>query len=56
MSSGGSVTAWIGQLQAGQKGPVNRFYQRYWLWLVGLAPKELKGARLHAAAEIVSSP
>jgi DNA-directed RNA polymerase specialized sigma24 family protein len=44
MSSQGSVTAWIGQLCAGDRAAVQPLWQRYIHRLVALALKKLRGA------------
>jgi DNA-directed RNA polymerase specialized sigma24 family protein len=51
MPAAESVTTWIGQLHQGQESALGKLHQRYWPWLVGLARKRLKGARLHEADE-----
>jgi RNA polymerase sigma factor (sigma-70 family) len=44
MSSQGSVTAWIDQLRAGDRDAVQHLWQRYYVSLVALARKKLRGA------------
>ena len=51
ISSPGSVTHWIGRLQAGDKEVAQHLWDRYFQQLVGLARKKLRGVRLRAADE-----
>jgi RNA polymerase sigma factor (sigma-70 family) len=51
MSSEGSVTHWIGQLQAGNSAAAQPLWERYFQQLVHLARKRLQGAPRRAADE-----
>jgi RNA polymerase sigma factor (sigma-70 family) len=51
MSSEGSVTNWIGQLQAGDSAAAQKLWERYFRRLVGLARKKLQDAPRRAADE-----
>lgn len=51
MSSDGSVTNWMGQLQAGDPAVAQKLWERYFQRLVGLARKKLEGAPRGAADE-----
>jgi len=51
MSSEGSVTHWLGQLQAGDPAAVQPLWERYFQRLVGLARLKLRGAPRRAADE-----
>jgi DNA-directed RNA polymerase specialized sigma24 family protein len=51
MTSKGSVTRWIGQLQAGDPEAAQRLWERYFRRLVGLARKKLHDAPRRAADE-----
>jgi RNA polymerase sigma factor (sigma-70 family) len=51
MSSKGSVTNWIGQLQAGDPAAAQKLWERYFRRLVGLARKKLQDAPYRAADE-----
>jgi DNA-directed RNA polymerase specialized sigma24 family protein len=51
MPSEGSVTTWIGRLQAGDHAAAQPLWERYFLRLVGLARKKLGDAPRRAADE-----
>jgi DNA-directed RNA polymerase specialized sigma24 family protein len=51
MSSADSVTHWLRQLQAGERGAAQKLWERYYLRLVGLARKRLQGLPRRAADE-----
>jgi hypothetical protein len=51
MSSDGSVTRWIDQLQLGDPAAVQQLWQRYFQRLVGLARKKLANAPRRVADE-----
>jgi DNA-directed RNA polymerase specialized sigma24 family protein len=51
MSSDGSVTRWIGLLQAGDAAAAQALWEHYFRRLVGLARKRLRGAPRRAADE-----
>src|SRR6266851_7408636 len=51
MSSAGSVTHWIGQLQAGNSAAAQPLWERYFLQLVRLARKKLQGSPRRAVDE-----
>ena len=51
MSSDGSVTRWLGQLQAGDPAAAQELWQRYFQRLVALARQKLQGAPRRAADE-----
>jgi RNA polymerase sigma factor (sigma-70 family) len=51
MSSDGSVSRWLGQLQAGDPAAVQQLWQRYFHRLVGLARQKLHGSPRRAADE-----
>src|SRR6516225_7429129 len=44
MPSGGSVTNWLKQLEAGDSVAAQRLWERYFRRLVGLARKKIQGA------------
>jgi DNA-directed RNA polymerase specialized sigma24 family protein len=50
-SGDGSVTRWLGQLQAGDPAAAQQLWERYFRRLVGLARKRLQGAPRQAADE-----
>jgi DNA-directed RNA polymerase specialized sigma24 family protein len=51
MSPDGSVTRWLGPLQAGDPAAVQELWQRYFQRLVGLARQKLHGSPRRAADE-----
>jgi DNA-directed RNA polymerase specialized sigma24 family protein len=51
MSDGGSITRWIGPLQAGDPAAAQQLWERYFCRLVGLARKRLRDAPRRAADE-----
>jgi DNA-directed RNA polymerase specialized sigma24 family protein len=51
MSSDGSVTRWLGPLQAGDPAAAQQLWERYFRRLVGLARVKLHGAPRRAADE-----
>jgi DNA-directed RNA polymerase specialized sigma24 family protein len=51
MVTGGSVTRWLGQLQAGDPAAAQQLWERYFRRLVGLARKKLRGSPRRAADE-----
>jgi DNA-directed RNA polymerase specialized sigma24 family protein len=51
MKSRGSVTRWVGHLQAGDQGAAQCLWERYFRRLVGLARKKLRDAPRRAADE-----
>ena len=51
MSADGSVTRWLGPLQAGDEAAVEALWERYFGRLVGLARKRLAGSPRRAADE-----
>jgi DNA-directed RNA polymerase specialized sigma24 family protein len=51
MASDGSVTCWLGQLQAGDPAAAQRLWERYFRRLVGLARKRLRNAPRRVADE-----
>lgn len=51
MASGGSVTYWLNQLQAGDPAAAQQLWERYFQRLVGLARKKLQDAPRRAADE-----
>jgi DNA-directed RNA polymerase specialized sigma24 family protein len=50
-SADGSVTRWLGQLQAGDPAAAQQLWERYFRRLVGLARKRLRGAARRATDE-----
>src|SRR5207237_8589108 len=51
MASKGSVTRWVGQLQAGDQEAAQHLWERYFRRLVGLARRKLRDAPRRAADE-----
>ena len=51
MSSAGSVTHWLEQLQAGDPAAAHKLWERYFQRLVGLARRKLQGTPRRAADE-----
>jgi DNA-directed RNA polymerase specialized sigma24 family protein len=51
MADDGSVTRWLGRLQAGEQAAVQQLWERNFRRLVGLARMKLRGGRRRAADE-----
>src|SRR6516165_12152504 len=51
MSSIGSVSVWIQQLQGGEETALAKLHTRYWPYLVGLARRKLGGTPRRAVDE-----
>lgn len=51
MASKGSVSRWLGPLQAGEQAAAQELWERYFRRLVGLARKKLQGTKLAVADE-----
>jgi RNA polymerase sigma factor (sigma-70 family) len=51
MAAGGSVSAWIDQLKAGEEVALAKLHARYWPFLVGMARRKLQGAPCRATDE-----
>jgi RNA polymerase sigma factor (sigma-70 family) len=51
MSAGGSVSAWIDELKAGEELALAKLHARYWPFLVGVARRKLQGAPGRATDE-----
>src|SRR6516165_4221490 len=51
MSSIGSVSVWIRQLQRGEEAALGKLHARYWPYLVGLARRKLGGTPRRAVDE-----
>jgi RNA polymerase sigma factor (sigma-70 family) len=51
MPAGGSVSAWIDQVKAGEELALAKLHARYWPFLVGMARRKLQGAPGRAADE-----
>src|SRR5829696_1409471 len=51
MAPQGSVTGWLGRLQAGDSAAVQQLWERYFRRLVGLARQRLRGGPRRAADE-----
>jgi DNA-directed RNA polymerase specialized sigma24 family protein len=54
MSAEGSVTRWLGRLQAGDEEAARRLWERYFQQLVGLARKKLQHSPLRSVEEDVA--
>src|SRR5262245_1580083 len=56
MTTNGSVTAWIGQLKAGEEQALGKLHQLYWAFVVGLARRRLQSTPRRAPHMATFSP